>query len=95
MGTIQIWERDLNPSPSQWKHVLHNTMCDTHWKVPVDSESESESESESGYLPLLSLLALNIFSADNCEVLCLRILTMLTVLFPLIVTSAMTSLVAT
>ena len=25
--TIQIlWERDPNLNPSQWKHVLHNTM---------------------------------------------------------------------
>ena len=26
MGTVPIWERDLNLNLSQWKHVLHNTM---------------------------------------------------------------------
>ena len=26
MGTVPIWERDPNLNPSQWKHVLHNTM---------------------------------------------------------------------
>ena len=26
MGTVTIWERDPNPSPGQWKHVLRNTM---------------------------------------------------------------------
>ena len=24
---ISPWDRDLNRSSSQWKHVLHNTMC--------------------------------------------------------------------
>ena len=26
MDAVTIWERDLNLNPSQWKHVLHNTM---------------------------------------------------------------------
>ena len=26
MGTVPIWERDLNLNLSQWKHVPHNTM---------------------------------------------------------------------